>query len=108
MRVFNLTKTDHVYKGRTIPPNGGSLEYGEIFVPDRDLALEKAGILAFGKLPTNWKPAAPIQILQPSSTVEVKPVVETKLEAVAKVVEAGKIGFKELDEGNKKLRSKRE
>lgn len=58
MLVFNLTAQELNYKGRKIPPNGGSLNYPELdkgFIPDRDRALEKKKVLAFGSLPYWWK-----------------------------------------------------
>jgi len=55
MRVYNLTTDVVVYKGRQIPPNGESLEFGDLsFVPNRDLALENARVISFGRLPDWW------------------------------------------------------
>lgn len=57
MLVFNLTAQELNYKGRKIPPNGGSLNYSELdkgFIPDRDRELEKKKVLAFGSLPYWW------------------------------------------------------
>lgn len=60
MLIYNLTQRDVVYKGRKIPPNGGSLEFGDMsFIPTRDLELETAKVLAFGKLPRWWSPVRP-------------------------------------------------
>jgi hypothetical protein len=53
--VYNLTPTEVTYKGRRIPPNGGSLEYQDLtFIPTRDLELEKSKVLAFGSVPHWW------------------------------------------------------
>lgn len=55
MRVYNLSNKEVTYKGKRVPPNGGSVEItGLSFIPDRDRALETAKILAFGKLPNWW------------------------------------------------------
>ena len=66
MFVYNLTQGPVVYRGKPIPPNGGSLEFRDMdFIPTRDRELETAKILAFGSLPRWWvaaraaKPAAP-------------------------------------------------
>lgn len=56
MRVYNLSSKEVVYKGKKIPPNGGSVEVqGMTFIPNRDLALQEARVLAFGKLPKWWE-----------------------------------------------------
>lgn len=55
MLVYNLTSGPVVYKGRKLPPNGGSADIRDMsFIPNRDLELEKARILSFGKLPQWW------------------------------------------------------
>jgi hypothetical protein len=52
MRVFNLTDTTKIYKGKPIPPNGGFVDFpGLDFIPTRDRALEEKRILSFGALP---------------------------------------------------------
>jgi len=58
VRVFNLTPQSLVYRGRSIPPYG-SEEIAVAFIPNRDLALQKAGVLSFGSLPNGWKPPEP-------------------------------------------------
>lgn len=58
MKVFNLTPQSLVYGGRTIPPYG-SEEIAVAFIPNRDLALQKAGVLSFGSLPSDWKKPEP-------------------------------------------------
>jgi len=57
MRVFNLTKNPIDFHGRTIPPDGGSLDYPEIsnFLPLRDRKLEEQKVLSFGALPLWWR-----------------------------------------------------
>lgn len=60
MKVFNLTEQYVDYRKKTLPPFG-SLDYDMDFIPDRDLGLQKAGVLAFGALPKGWtKPAPPM------------------------------------------------
>lgn len=52
MRVFNLTEKPLDYRGRTIPRDGGFIDFPDMtFIPDRDLRLQTERILAFGKLP---------------------------------------------------------
>lgn len=51
--VFNLTTSHLDYRKRTIAPYG-SAQYDMDFIPDRDLALAKAGVLAFDALPVGW------------------------------------------------------
>lgn len=58
MRVFNLTDQSLVYGGRTIAPYG-SEEVAIDFIPNRDLALQKAGVLSFGSLPKGWTKPQP-------------------------------------------------
>ncbi len=56
MRIFNLTADTIVYKGYKIPPNGGVLNLPQLeFIPDRDRLLETRGVLAFGRLPKDFK-----------------------------------------------------
>jgi hypothetical protein len=54
MRVFNLSSQFVDYRGRNIPPNGYYDFPGLTHIPDRDRALERSRILAFGKLPQWW------------------------------------------------------
>lgn len=55
MLVYNLTEAELNYKGKKIPPNGGSVNMPDLtFIPDRDRALESSKVLAFGKLPKWW------------------------------------------------------
>lgn len=70
MRVFNLTDQPLMYGGRTIPPYG-SEEVSLDFIPNRDLALQKAGVLSFGSLPRGWAKPSP----KPEPTVSSLPVV---------------------------------
>lgn len=59
MLVFNLTNKPIVYRDRTIPAEG-SFDYRDMgFVPDRDKALAKANILAFGSRPPFWQSSQP-------------------------------------------------
>lgn len=58
MRVFNLTDQTLVYGGRSIAPYG-SEEVAIDFIPNRDLALQKAGVLSFGSLPKGWSKPEP-------------------------------------------------
>lgn len=53
MRVYNLTDRPIEYRGRTIQPSGGFVEFHDLtFIPDRDLKLQTDKVLAFGVLPT--------------------------------------------------------
>lgn len=58
MLVYNLTSKPIHYRGRPIPPNGGSRDYQDLddggYIPNRDLKLETDKVLAFGKLPDWW------------------------------------------------------
>jgi hypothetical protein len=56
MLVFNLTSQELIYKGHTIPRDGGSVSLPELdkFIPDRDRELEEKKVLAFGSLPYWW------------------------------------------------------
>ena len=58
MRVFNLTDQTLVYGGRSIAPYG-SEEVAIDFIPNRDLALQKAGVLSFSSLPKGWSKPEP-------------------------------------------------
>ena len=52
MRVFNLTSETKIYKGKPIPPDGGSADFPTLsFIPNRDRELEQKKVLAFGALP---------------------------------------------------------
>jgi hypothetical protein len=55
VKVYNLTAAEVTYKGRRIPPNGGCVDFKDLaFVPNRDLELQDAKVLAFGSLPHWW------------------------------------------------------
>lgn len=56
MKVYNLTNGLLDYRGKLIPPRGGSLEYPEldVFIADRDRKLAQAGVISFGQLPKSW------------------------------------------------------
>src|SRR4051812_48211462 len=59
MRVFNLADKQLVYKGKTIPPNGGSAEFPDVaFLHERDTSNH---CLAFGSLPKGWKPKGMVE-----------------------------------------------
>jgi hypothetical protein len=74
MRVFNLSPQEVTYKGRRIPPNGGSAEFPTLsFIPDRDLALQEARILSFGSLPKWWKVGQAIKATKPVVAVVAQP-----------------------------------
>lgn len=60
MKVYNLTTSDYTYKRVIIPANGGCVDIPMDFIPNRDLKLQKAGVLAFGALPKYWTPAKPV------------------------------------------------
>lgn len=55
MKVFNLTDKPIEYRGRSIPANGGSIEYADLsFIPNRDMRLVEKRVLSFGDLPNWW------------------------------------------------------
>jgi hypothetical protein len=59
MLVFNLTEKELKFRGKPIPPNGGSNNYPELdpprgFIPNRDRKLEAQKVIAFGQLPKWW------------------------------------------------------
>lgn len=87
MRVFNLTDQPLVYGGRTISPYG-SEEVSIDFIPNRDLALQKAGVLSFGSLPKGWSkprpkpdPAPPVVPVEAPKTEAVEPPVPERLDS---------------------------
>jgi hypothetical protein len=70
MLVYNLTQRPVVYKGKPIPPDGGSLEFGDMdFIPTRDRDLETAKILSFGSLPRWWTAAKASKAAQVTAVV---------------------------------------
>ena len=74
MRVYNLSQGEITYKGKKIPPNGGSAEFQDLtFIPNRDLALQDAKILAFGSLPKWWKVEQALKATVPVAAVVTKP-----------------------------------
>ena len=75
MRIFNLTDGTVDYKGKSIRAYG-SVDIDVQMIPDRDAALEKAGILAFGTLPVGWRRPEP-ELVEKKATTDV--VVEEKL-----------------------------
>lgn len=59
MLVYNLTTHPIVYRDRTLSPEG-SFDFKDMkFIPERDQALVKAGVLSFGSRPKGWKPFKP-------------------------------------------------
>jgi hypothetical protein len=74
VRVFNLTDQTLVYGGRSIAPYG-SEEVAIDFIPNRDLALQKAGVLSFGSLPKGWsKPEPKPDPVRPVETPKAAPI----------------------------------
>lgn len=62
--VFNLTGDYLDYRKKTIPPYG-SMSFDLDFIPDRDLALAKAGVIAIGSLPPGWvRPSTKVEPVQ--------------------------------------------
>ena len=77
MLVYNLTNGEVTYKGKKVPPNGGSVNIPDLsFIPNRDLELEKARILAFGSLPRWWavEQALKTTVAAPVPVVELPPM----------------------------------
>jgi hypothetical protein len=114
MKVFNLTDQRVDYRGKLIQPYG-SEEYDLTFIPDRDRALEKNGILSFGALPKWWRkpeqrspapePGRVVEARKETSDVPQEPaserqviVVEEVKEARLEVVDEGKVGEKPSNE----------
>jgi hypothetical protein len=94
MRVYNIGTTDVTYKGRDIPPNGGSVEIPDMaFVPDRDRALT---YLSFGSLPKGWEPKRPVAP-PPAAVIQVA-VVDTAIPEAQEL----KVEAKPLDESAQK------
>lgn len=85
MRVYNLSTTEQVYRGRPIKPNGGSADFPDLtVVPARDLANRN---LAFGSLPKNWGPMqSPPQSVPASAVKRALPVGRVPVEVVAPAV----------------------
>jgi hypothetical protein len=86
VRVYNLTDQPLEYRGRTLPPLGGSFDFQELdsFVPDRDKELAKNKVVSFDTLPQWWKdqrrqatnaPRASVRLID---KVAVEDVAETK------------------------------
>lgn len=91
MRVFNLTRSTITYRGKPVPPNGGSSEFPDLdVVPPRDMELQDKKVLSFGSLPSWW--------------VARKKSEEKKVVAVPKVVEPA---TKKLPDGFRELGSRR-
>lgn len=58
MKVYNLTDQTLHYAGRAIPPYGFE-DIDVQFIPNRDLELQKKGVLSFGSLPIGWSRPQP-------------------------------------------------
>lgn len=89
MFVYNLTQSPVVYKGKPIPPNGGSLEFRDMdFIPTRDRELETAKVLSFGSLPRWWKSktAPKVEAAQPAPKQKVFITMETPVDVTEKTM----------------------
>lgn len=80
MKVFNLTERYIDYRRKVLPPYG-SQDYDMDFIPDRDLGLQKAGVLAFGSLPPGW--SRPVVVQAPEAVVNTAPPVPVKVVPVS-------------------------
>jgi hypothetical protein len=71
VRVFNLTKSRLDFRGRVIPADGGFLDYPELdtFIPDRDKALARSGIISFGTIPPAWQAAKAQRIVEAAKAI---------------------------------------
>lgn len=102
MLVFNLTDKGVVYKGKHIPPNGGSVEISNLsFIPNRDLALQDAKVLAFGQLPKWWIAKTSRQVESPilrAPVVTVSQVASILMEAMDKKT----LGLSEISKSERK------
>lgn len=69
MRVYNLTDQVLSYRGKDLPPNGGSKDFQEldVFIPDRDRELEERKVIAFGALPSWWHDQVREKTAQPKT-----------------------------------------
>lgn len=113
MRVFNLTDKSIDYRGKTMGPYGHS-DHPDLvdlsMVPTRDLAMQKAGMLAFGVLPTSWKKpepvAPPAPPAPPAKKVEVKLTEAVKVEATAAKAEVMPAPAEVKDESKESKKSK--
>lgn len=107
MLVFNLTAGPVYYRGRPIPPDGGSLEFSDMsYVPTRDMALEANKVLSFGKLPDWWmfqqeakkqnaqKAAQAAIAAEQAKAVEIKSEEAAQADAIAAAKAAGPKGKK--------------
>lgn len=90
MKVFNLTDKPIAYRHKTLAAYASS-DFDITNVSDRDLALQKAGLLAFGSLPRGWKKPEPIPVPKPVPAVAEVVVVSEKLS----------LGLKELPKEEK-------
>lgn len=97
MKVYNLTNKHLDYRGKTMGPYGMSDHPDLKFVPNRDLAMAEAGMLAFGSLPKGWSRPAPVPEPTPAEVAAAakKPVVMAKKPVdVIKVDETVKVEVK--------------
>jgi len=93
VKVFNLTDKHVDYRGRTMPGYGMSEHADLKHVPDRDLALQDAGILAFGSLPKGWSKPEPVPEPTPDE-LAMKEVPAKKASDVVKLEETVKVEVK--------------
>ena len=92
MKVFNLTDKPIEYRGRSIPANGGSLEYADLsFIPNRDMRLVEKRVLSFGDLPNWWLSMRAEK--QKISAPPPKPVQKASVSVVEKVTVRDEVKF---------------
>jgi hypothetical protein len=87
VKVFNLTESPLDFRGRTIPADGGYLEYPEldVFIPNRDRELASAGVISFDYIPASWHAKKAIRILSIAREHGAKTVMTKKLSFSDKV-----------------------
>lgn len=83
MLVYNLTNKALSFRGRTIPPSGGYLDYPELnqFIPNKDKDLATKKVISFEALP-KWFLVKKKQELE-SKKAQVKKELESKVKEIA-------------------------
>jgi hypothetical protein len=94
MKVYNLTGEPLAFRTKVLPPNGGSIDIPELdlFIPNREKDLARAGTISFGSLPVGWTPKVIIPPPPPAKKATIKAaekvVVQEKVYVDAKVAQA--------------------
>lgn len=92
MKVFNLSEKDLDYRGKKIAANGGSQMYADLkFIPNRDLQLEKNGVIAFGTLPAGWQPKVRKSVAPPPPVPAAPQVIKLEVSDQVPVTDAAQV-----------------